>query len=88
MKCLIGELTRKTIKTTLYIYNQSTICLIKNGIGNKRSKHINVRYRFINEKVTTGLNIKYWFSDTRLDDIFTKALGHNKFETHKSKLVI
>lgn len=73
LKTLIEELTGKIIKTTLNIDNQSTICLIKNGIGNKRSKHIDVRYRFINEKVTTG-QLKYCSSDTQHADIFTKAL--------------
>lgn len=88
LKFLIEELSGKPVKATLNIDNQSTIQLIKNGIGNKRSKHIDVRYRFINEKVTEGLiNIKYCSTDVQLADIFTKALGQNKFETHKSKLV-
>lgn len=76
-----------TIKTTLTTLTL-TIHLINNGIGNKRSKHIDVRYRFINEKVNEGLiNVKYYSTNTQLADIFTKALGQNKFETHKYKLV-
>lgn len=87
-KFLIEELTGKPIKATLNIDNQSTIYLIKNSVGNKRSKHIDVRYRFINEKVAEGLiEIKYCSTNAQHADIFIKALGQIKFETHKSKLV-
>lgn len=88
LKFLIEELTGKSVKATLNIDNQSTIHLIKNGIGNKRSKHIDIRYRFINEKVAEGLiSVNYCSTDTQLADIFTKALGQNKFEIHKKRLL-
>jgi len=39
------------IKIELNIDNQSTMSLISNGIINKRSKHIDVKYRFIHDLV-------------------------------------
>jgi hypothetical protein len=57
---LIRELIGEQITINLNIDNQSAMCLIKNGIMNRRSKHIDVRYKFICEKVNEGtINITY-----------------------------
>lgn len=48
LKFLIDELTNTKVK--INVDNQSTITLMKTGVMNRRSKHIEVRYHFINGK--------------------------------------
>lgn len=88
LKTVINELTDMDIKIDLNVDNQSSIKLIKNGQFNKRSKHIDVIYYFINEKVQEGLiNLKYCDGEKQLADILTKPLNSNKFETFKNKIM-
>lgn len=88
IKSLIEELTNKIVKIELNVDNQSSKELIKNGVGNKRSKHIDVRYRFITAEVRKkAIALKYCPTDAQLADIFTKALGSNKFVKHRNNLV-
>lgn len=80
LKSLIEELTGKTVEVNLHIDNQSAIKLMKNGIMNHRSKHIDVRYQFIAEKVKQNIiNINYIKTDDNISDLFTKVLGSGKF---------
>ena len=88
IKSLLIELIDKPIDITLNIDNQSAISLIETGIINRRSKHIDVKYRFIYEQVNNKvLKIKYCPTDRQLADIFTKVLGTNKFNNCKKYLV-
>ena len=81
MQGLITELTGERIKTELNIDNQSTIKLIQNGVINKRSKHIDVRYKFITERIKSEkIEIKYCPTEKQLADVFTKALNKVKFK--------
>lgn len=65
---------------TLKIDNQSAIKLIHNPVFHKRSKHIDVRYNFIREKVELKIiHIEYVESSYQLADFLTKALQVNKF---------
>lgn len=73
----IGESQNSVI---LNIDNQSAIKLIKNPVFHKRSKHIDVRYNFIREKVEQNIiEIKYVESSCQLADFLTKALPFQKF---------
>jgi len=51
LKTLIEKLFCEEVHIELNIDNQSAISLIKNGIVNKRSKHIDVKFRFIQELI-------------------------------------
>ncbi|XP_046393645.1 secreted RxLR effector protein 161-like [Ischnura elegans] len=51
-KTFIEELVGKELSVRLHLDNQSTIRLIETGQLNRRSKHIDVRYHFISEKVS------------------------------------
>ncbi|KAK9870289.1 hypothetical protein WA026_006376 [Henosepilachna vigintioctopunctata] len=65
---------------TLNVDNQSAIKLINNPVFHRRSKHIDVRYNFIREKVEQKIiQINYVESSFQLADFLTKALSHNKF---------
>ncbi|GJQ88018.1 hypothetical protein Trydic_g12942 [Trypoxylus dichotomus] len=50
LKCLISEILSAQVKVRLNVNNQCAFKLIKNGVLNKRSKHIDVRYKFVSEK--------------------------------------
>lgn len=70
------------------IDNQSAIQLVKTGIFNKRTKHIDVRYHYIHELYSTGhLAIEYCPTNMQTADIFTKPLGKTKFLSHKKNLL-
>jgi len=60
LKILLEELICKEVHIELNIDNQSAISLIKNGIVNKRSKHIDVKFRFIHKLVKDRIiRLKY-----------------------------
>lgn len=67
--------------TTLCIDNQSTIKLINNPVYHRKTKHIDVKFNFIREKVQQKLiDIRYVQSCDQLADILTKALPTLKFQ--------
>lgn len=88
IKVLIEQLTSNNLKVILNIDNQSAIAIIKNGQFNKRSKHIDVRYHFIHEKIRENLfKIDYLSTENMIADIFTKPSNKIKFLKHKNELV-
>ncbi|GKB28873.1 hypothetical protein Tco_0868274 [Tanacetum coccineum] len=71
----------------MYRDNKSAIALCCNNIQHSRSKHIDIRYHFIKEQVENGV-VKLYFVNTeyQLADIFTKALGRERFKFLTNKL--
>lgn len=75
--------------TILNVDNQGAIKLIHNPELHKRTKHIDVRYHFIREKVNGGeIKINYLKSEEQLADLFTKALPKQTFLKLRSNLLI
>ncbi|GJU88873.1 retrotransposon protein, putative, ty1-copia subclass [Tanacetum coccineum] len=68
-------------KIPLYYDNQRVIALCCNNVQHSRSKHIDIRYHFIKEKVENKV-VEVYFVETKyqLADIFTKALPRERFE--------
>ena len=67
-------------ETTLFVDNQSAIQLVKNPVYHKRTKHIDIRYHFIREKIENGdIAVEYVPSEEQKADIFTKALPRERF---------
>jgi len=88
LQTLLEELTGNTVRAVINIDNQSTLQIIKNGTGNKRSKHIDVRYHYLNEKYVEGMiELKYCPTDEQIADVFTKPLSRVKFEKFRNKIV-
>ena len=74
-----GYVTKDTI---IYQDNRSAILLEKNGRASsgKRTKHMNVRYFFITDKVKNKeVTIEYRPTDDMVADFFTKPLQGQKF---------
>lgn len=80
LRQLLSDLGEIYDCVTLHVDNQSAIKLINNPIYHKRTKHIDVKYNFIREKVEAGLiKIKYISSSNQLADILTKSLPVQAF---------
>nr|GEV52202.1 hypothetical protein [Tanacetum cinerariifolium] len=68
-------------KIPMYCDTKAAIAISCNPVQHSRSKHINVRYHFIKEKVEKGI-IELFFVETKyqLADLFTKALPGERFK--------
>lgn len=87
LKNLILEITGNDLKADLFVDNTTTIKQIKDGVM-KRSKHVEIKYYFVHEKVEEGqISVHYCPTDEQIGDILTKPLGNTKFEYFKAKLV-
>ena len=54
----------------------------------KRTKHIEKKYKFVNEKLDSGaIEIKYIKSQKQLADILTKALPYSSFVNCRNGLL-
>ncbi|GJW97412.1 hypothetical protein Tco_0179220 [Tanacetum coccineum] len=68
-------------KIPMYCDSKSEIAISCNPIQHSRTKHINIRYRFIKEHVEKGTIKLYFFgTEYQLTDLFTKALPKERFE--------
>ena len=73
--------------TTLNVDNQSAIKLTRNPEFHRRSKHIDVRYHFICEKLRNNeIDTKYVSTHDQCADILTKPLSYDKFNVLRTKL--
>nr|GEZ90537.1 hypothetical protein [Tanacetum cinerariifolium] len=74
-------------KILMYCDNKSAIALCCNNVQHSQSKHIDIRYHFIEEQVKNGV-IELYFVNTeyQLVDLFTKALGRDRIEFLTNKL--
>nr|GEV66946.1 retrovirus-related Pol polyprotein from transposon TNT 1-94 [Tanacetum cinerariifolium] len=71
----------------MYNDNKSAIALCCNNVQHSKSKHIDIRYHFIKEKVKNRV-IELYFVNTeyQLANIFTKAFGRERIEFFINKL--
>ncbi|RVW35720.1 Retrovirus-related Pol polyprotein from transposon RE1 [Vitis vinifera] len=66
----------------LYCDNQSAIRLAENPVFHARTKHVEVHYHFIMEKVLEEeVELKQINSEDQVADLFTKGLSGSKFES-------
>ncbi|KAG5868680.1 hypothetical protein JTB14_006567 [Gonioctena quinquepunctata] len=73
--------TCKISTPVLWIDNASAVKLVHNPEFHKRSKHIDVRYHFIREKVEEGIfKVKHIAGENQIADILTKPLCRLRFE--------
>lgn len=74
-------------ETTLFVDNQSAIKLVKNPVFHKRTKHIDIHYHFVREKVEENLvKVQYIPSGEQRADILTKALPRDRYKGLQEKL--
>lgn len=76
MNRLIVELGLNKSESILFIDNQSTIKLIKNGEFHNRTKHIDIRAHYVRTSYKRKeFDIKYIPTEDQKSDILTKASG-------------
>jgi hypothetical protein len=88
LKSLLKELSFNTTQpSTIYEDNQSCIKLAYNPELHGRSKHIHIRYHFVQEKVERKeFAIAYCNTKEMCADIFTKALSKPQFSKLRTLL--
>ena len=65
----------------------SSIYLARNPVFHARTKHIEVHYHFIRERVQAGeIDLQHVSTNLQVADIFTKALGIDKLGQFASGL--
>lgn len=78
MKSLIGNFNKSSV---MYVDNQSAIKLVKNPEYHIRTKHIDIKYHFIREKLEEKVfRLEYVSTEDQIADIFTKPLSKNRLE--------
>lgn len=82
LRYLIGELTKPLREATLLnCDNQSAIAIVDSGLLHARTKHIDIRYRFIQSVRDSGdATITYILTTDMVADILTKVPPRNKVE--------
>jgi len=77
----LTELGFEQVTTTLYEDNQSSIALAKNPVHHARTKHIDIQYHFIREKINSSdVELVYLPTEDMVADALTKPLPRPKFE--------
>ena len=73
--------------TTMYEDNQGAIEISKNARFHNRTKHIDVRFHFVREKVLSNeVKVIYCPTEHMLADIMTKGLTKKIFQRLRSML--
>jgi hypothetical protein len=86
-KLLTGLFDQELEPTMIHCDNQSCIKLSENPVFHDRSKHIEIRYHFIRDRVLKGaVKLQYIPTDEQLADILTKPLVKGKFVFFRDKL--
>ena len=69
------------MNTTIFIDNQSTICIVKNPVFHNRTKHIEIRHHFIRDAYEKHLiKVVKIHTDENVADLLTKAFDGPRFE--------
>jgi hypothetical protein len=82
LRKILGDLQEKQVNSTpLLVDNSSAIKLAKNPRFHDRTKHINTNYHLIRYHVEDKtIHLRHCSTNEQIADIFTKALGREKFE--------
>lgn len=88
VKAILEELTNENVSVKLYVDNQSAIKLLKSGIFNSRTRHLNVRYNFVKETIENNdVQIEYVNTNDQIANLLTKPLNLVKFKKLREELV-
>ena len=89
LQSLLGELGFSHTRTPIYGDNQGSMFIGSNPVQDRRTKHIDIRYHFIREKIVEGkVEVFFIQGDKNIADMFTKNLGNIKFKEFRSQLGI
>jgi hypothetical protein len=72
----------------VYIDNQGSIFIGSNPVQEICTKHIDIKYHYVHECMAEKIDMFFVLSEDNTADIFTKNLGHLKFERFRGRLGI
>ena len=73
--------------TCIFCDNQSYVKLSKSLVFHDKSKHIEIKYHYIQDMVQRGaVKLQYVATDEQIADVLTKPLARVKFEYFREKL--
>lgn len=87
---ILGDL-HQVIESAIPLYcdNQSAIRLAENPLFHSKTKHVEIQYHFIREKVLKEeVELRHIDSENQSADILRKSLSGRKFEVFRQKLGI
>jgi hypothetical protein len=80
----MGVKSSQAIK--VYEDNQGCIALAENPVFQKRSKHIDIRYHFVRERVEMGdIKVEYVSTEEQLADMLTKPIKRQQVENLRKR---
>ncbi|MCO5572224.1 hypothetical protein L7F22_025976 [Adiantum nelumboides] len=88
LELLVGDLGIQVQRpVVIHCDNLSSIQLARNPVSHARTKHIEVHYHFIRERVLDGsIDLMFVRTNEEVVDIFTKALGAEKLRRFRAML--
>ncbi|MCO5558217.1 hypothetical protein L7F22_011796 [Adiantum nelumboides] len=73
--------------TTIFTDSQSAMAVARNPVFHARTKHIEVHYHYVRERLHAGeITLTYCPTQDNIADLFTKALSREKFEAFRKAL--
>ncbi|XP_068304424.1 uncharacterized mitochondrial protein AtMg00810-like [Pyrus communis] len=89
LRSLYRDLHLHLVRPVIWCDNVSSIALASNPVFHSRTKHLEVDFHYVREKVVRGqLLVHYVCSQDQLADIFTKGLSSSRFKFLVSKLPV
>lgn len=86
-KLLAGLFDIELDVTCIFCDNQSCIKLLENPMFHDKSKHIEIKYHYIQDMVERGeMKLQYVSKNKQTTDVLTKPLLKVKFEYFRDKL--
>ena len=85
---VIGRSSCVSANTYYHLTNsQSAMAAARNPVFHARTKHIEVHYHYVRERLSAGeISLVYVRTHDNLADLFTKALPREKFEAFRKAL--
>ena len=84
---LYSELTGTTQQIQLWGDNQPSIATLKNELVDQRTKHIDIQYHFVHERLSRGeFLLDYCPTDKMVADMLTKPMSGRLLATHRASM--
>lgn len=88
-KMWIKETFGRDVVVPIYCDNESAMTIAENENITSRSKHIDIRYHFIKDHISSGdITLKWVSTDEQDADLLTKRMSTKRFEKFREKMMV